>query len=150
MLLKPNFVNSHLQTANLSEVILAIQQMEQQKTLWHELENGPLIETGIEEIKKLDPSELKDYYNVWKKSISELNAVMDPVIYEDEIESKENVNNFIQELKEYATQIQECYKANMFKHFVKNFYQKLNAHVFLKEDTRNRWEYFVQENSLSQ
>lgn len=103
--------------------------MEQQKSLWYELENGPLIETGVEEIRRLDPAELREYYNIWKKSITELNSVLDPVLYEEEIDSKETIANFIQELKEYATQIQEFYKAAMFKQYIKAFYQKLNAYV---------------------
>ena len=131
MLTKPNLMNAYMQTVNLSELITVIQQMELQKSLWYELENGPLIETGVEEIHKLDPNELREYYNIWKKSISELNTVLDPVLYEEEIDSKETIANFIQELKEYATQIQEFYKAAMFKQYIKGFYLKLNAYVIV-------------------
>ena len=132
MLMKPNFINTHMQTINLSELIIVVQQMEQQKSLWYELENGPVIETGVEEIKKLDPAELRDYYNIWKKSISELNSVMDPILYEEEINSKETIGNYIQELKEYATQIQEFHKAVIFKQYMKIFYKKLNSYVTIK------------------
>eukprot|EP00826_Nyctotherus_ovalis_P032870 TRINITY_DN2647_c0_g1_i1.p1 TRINITY_DN2647_c0_g1~~TRINITY_DN2647_c0_g1_i1.p1 ORF type:complete len:137 (+),score=42.89 TRINITY_DN2647_c0_g1_i1:1013-1423(+) len=129
MLTKPNLMNTYMQTINLSELIAVIQQMEQQKPLWFELENGPLIETGVEEIRKLDPTELKDYYNIWKKSIAELNNVLDPALYEDEIDSKETVATFVQELKEYAARMQECNKVAMFSQYIRVFYQKLNTYV---------------------
>ncbi len=131
MLSKPNFINLHMQTINVPELISVIQLMETQKALWHELENAPLIETGVEEIRRLDAVELRDYYNVWKKSISELNSVMEPNLYEDEVESKDTIGAYVQELKEYATQIQEFYKAAMFKQYIKTFFQKLNSHVSL-------------------
>lgn len=129
MLTKPNLMNTYMQTINLSELIAVIQQMEQQKFLWFELENGPLIETGVEEIRKLDATELREYYNIWKKSIVELNSVLDPVLYEDEIDSKEAVASFVQELKDCAAHMQESNKIVIFSQYIRAFYQKLNAYV---------------------
>lgn len=129
MLVKPNFMMTHIHTINISEFLEVLKQIEEQKAIWQELKNSPLIECCVEEMKSIDTIEIKDYDKVWKNSIEELNSVMIASLYEDEIESKENIQNYIQELKEYATQIQEYYKSMIFKKYFKTFFQRFNLFV---------------------
>ena len=120
---------AQLHTVNLPELISVAQQMEEQKGVLQELQSSKLIESGIEEIHRLDATELREYYAVWKKSIVELNSVMETSLYEDEIESKDNIALYIQELKEYATQIQNYKLSILYKDSIKLFYQRFNRYV---------------------
>ncbi len=129
LLLKPTFVMAQLHTVNLPELIAVVQQMEEQKGVWQELQNSMLIESGIEEIYNLDTTELREYHGVWKKSIIELNSVMEASLYEDEIESKDNIVLFVQELNEFATLIRQLNLSRLYKTQIKLFFQRYNRYV---------------------
>ena len=113
----------------MQELMSTIKLMEEQKGIWDELKASPLIESGVEELKSFDCKEMDEYYKAWSKSIEDLNSAFNSLIYEEEIKTKEEIQIFIERVKDFSMQVQDYYKLILFKKYLTAFFQRFNLFV---------------------